>query len=62
MSIGLFRYFGLSWWSVFDAALALGSLGLIASGSSGFVKCQRRVRALDGLLGTDPGLTDLETG
>ncbi len=56
----MFRYFGVSWWSIFDVALILGSLVLIAWGGRGFVKCQRRAQSLEAVLGRDQGLADLE--
>jgi hypothetical protein len=40
-------------------ALIVGSIGLITWGGSGFVKCQRRVKSLETLLGRDQGFVDL---
>ena len=58
--IVLFRYFGLSWWSLFDVALVLLSIGLLSVGVSGYVRSHRRVLKLDGLVRADTGLRDLE--
>ncbi len=55
----LFRYFGVSWWSIFDAVLVLGSSALVAAGTSGYFKAHRRVRTLENLLTTDEGMRDL---
>jgi uncharacterized membrane protein YidH (DUF202 family) len=48
LSIALFRMFGLSWWSVFDGVLALGSLAMTAVGLTGYWHSLRVVRALEG--------------
>jgi uncharacterized membrane protein YidH (DUF202 family) len=47
LSIGLFRMFGLSWWSVFDGVLALGSLAMTAVGLTGYWNSLRTVRVLE---------------
>jgi uncharacterized membrane protein YidH (DUF202 family) len=48
LSIALFRMFGLSWWSVFDGVLALGSLAMTVVGLTGYWHSFRAVRALEG--------------
>jgi uncharacterized membrane protein YidH (DUF202 family) len=48
LSIALFRMFGLSWWSVFDGLLALGSLAMTAVGLTGYWHSRRAVRTLGG--------------
>jgi hypothetical protein len=39
--------FGLSWWSVFDGALALGSLAMTAVGLKGYLHSLRALRTLE---------------
>lgn len=46
IAIGFFRLFGISWWSVFDAALAVGSLSMTAAGLVGYRRCNNRVKSL----------------
>jgi uncharacterized membrane protein YidH (DUF202 family) len=48
LSVGLFRLFGLSWWSVFDLLLAFGSLAMTAMGLTGYWQCLRTLKALEG--------------
>ena len=47
LGISFFRYFGVSLWSVFDAALALASVGLVMWGGRGFRRTMRRLSVLD---------------
>ena len=47
LSIALFRMFGLSWWSVFDGVLAIGSLTMTVVGLTGYWQSHRAVRALE---------------
>lgn len=46
IAIAFFRMFGLSWWSVFDGALALGSLGMTGAGIVGYRRATRAVKSL----------------
>jgi uncharacterized membrane protein YidH (DUF202 family) len=48
LSIALFRMFGLSWWSLFDGILALGSLAMTAIGLTGYWRTVRSVKSLEG--------------
>jgi uncharacterized membrane protein YidH (DUF202 family) len=48
LSITFFRLFGLSWWSVFDGALGLGSLVMTVIGLTGYWHSVRALRALEG--------------
>ena len=48
LSIALFRMFGLSWWSVFDGILAIGSLAMTVIGLTGYWQSYRAVRTLEG--------------
>jgi uncharacterized membrane protein YidH (DUF202 family) len=48
LSIGFFRMFGLSWWSVFDGALALGSLAMTVIGLTGYWHSTQTLRSLEG--------------
>jgi uncharacterized membrane protein YidH (DUF202 family) len=48
LSIGLFRMFGLSWWSIFDGILALGSLAMTVVGLTGYWQSYQAVKALEG--------------
>jgi len=49
----LFRYFGFSWWSVFDGFLVLASLVMIAIGGRGYVLAARRLRRHKQEVGVD---------
>jgi len=60
--IVMFRYFGVSWWSLFDLGLVVASLVFVTGGIRGYVRSHRRVRTLDTLLATDAGLRDLGAG
>ncbi len=46
LSIAFFRMFGLSWWSVFDGALAVLSLAMTAAGLIGYKRANHRVSVL----------------
>ena len=47
LSIAFFRMFGLSWWSLFDGALALGSLAMTGIGLKGYWHSLRTLRTLE---------------
>jgi uncharacterized membrane protein YidH (DUF202 family) len=47
LSIGLFRLFGISWWSLFDGTLALGSLTMTAVGLKGYWNSTRSLKVLE---------------
>ena len=47
LSIAFFRLFGLSWWSLFDGTLALGSLAMTVSGLKGYWHSTRVFKALE---------------
>jgi uncharacterized membrane protein YidH (DUF202 family) len=46
LSIAFFRIFGLSWWSIFDGLLGLGSLVITAAGLLGYFRAMRVVENL----------------
>jgi uncharacterized membrane protein YidH (DUF202 family) len=46
LGISLFRYFGLSWWSLFDGLLALGSAVIVIWGGRGYQQATVRIRKL----------------
>ena len=45
LGVSLFRYFGLSWWSLFDGVLALGSVVIVVWGGRGYHRATVRMRA-----------------
>jgi uncharacterized membrane protein YidH (DUF202 family) len=47
LGISLFRYFGLSWWTIFDGALAVVSLFMVTFGAKGYFAS---IRAMNKLL------------
>ena len=47
LGISLFRYFGLSWWSLFDGVLAVGSGVIVVWGGRGYYRSAMRMRRLD---------------
>ncbi len=47
LGIGLFRLFGPSLWSIFDAALVIGSLVMTMAGIRSYTRAQRTQRKLD---------------
>ena len=53
LSIAFFRMFGLSWWSIFDGALGIGSLVMTMFGLIGYMKSARAVKSLENLLPSD---------
>jgi uncharacterized membrane protein YidH (DUF202 family) len=53
LSIAFFRMFGISWWSIFDGALGVGSLVMTFFGLIGYFHSYRVVKSLEGLLPTD---------
>jgi len=55
LSIGLFRFFGVSWWSLFDGALAVGSLAMTTAGLSGYWHSTRVLKALENRLAIEDG-------
>jgi hypothetical protein len=59
IGLTLFRYFGISQWSVFDGALVLMSVVLVIFGSRGYYRAQASDRRLAELLTTDRGLVDV---
>lgn len=46
IAIAFFRMFGISWWSLFDAALALGSAAITVAGIAGYRRTVRVTRDL----------------
>lgn len=46
IAIAFFRMFGISWWTMFDAALAVGSLAMTATGLLGYRRANNRVKTL----------------
>ena len=46
IAIAFFRMFGLSWWSLFDAVLAAGSVAITVIGILGYRRDSREVRRL----------------
>jgi len=46
LGISLFRYFGLSWWSLFDGVLAVGSALIVVWGGRGYLRATARIRDL----------------
>lgn len=46
IAVAFLRMFGLSWWSVFDGALALGSLAMTLAGIVGYTRASRLVKDL----------------
>ena len=60
--IVMFRYFGVSWWSLFDLGLVVASIVFVTGGFRSYLRSHRRVRALDTLLACDAGLLDLRVG
>ena len=44
IAIAFFRTFGLSWWSVFDGVLAMGSLAMTGAGIIGYRRATRDVK------------------
>lgn len=47
LSITLFRIFGITWWSVFDASLALASSVMTGAGIVGYMRAKRAIRILE---------------
>ena len=64
IGMSLFRYFGLSVWTIFDGALVVMSIGLVIYGGKGYWRSHVDDRHLRELLAADAGLSnDLpETG
>jgi len=46
LSIGFFRMFGISWWSLFDGALALFSIGMTVMGIRGYLQSTQAMKTL----------------
>jgi urea transporter len=55
LSIAFFRIFGLSWWSIFDGLLGLGSLVMTAVGLAGYWRATRMVSTLEGRMPAEEG-------
>ncbi len=53
LGVGLMRFFGLSWWSLFDIALIAGSVVATGVGLRGYLKATRLTRVLDNLLAAE---------
>jgi chromosome segregation ATPase len=47
LSVAFFRHFSLSWWSVFDVSLGLGSLAMTFVGLSGYWRSSRLIKMLE---------------
>jgi uncharacterized membrane protein len=56
IGLTLFRYFGVSRWSLFDGALVLLSVVLVFYGTKGYRRAQLADRRIGKLLVNDPGL------
>ena len=56
IGLTLFRYFGISRWSLFDGALVLLSVVLVFYGAKGYRRAQLADRRIEELLANDPGL------
>lgn len=56
IGLTLFRYFGVSRWSLFDGALVLLSAVLVFYGTKGYRRAQLADRRIGKLLVNDPGL------
>ena len=59
LGIGFLRYFGLSWWSLFDGLLICGSVVMVTWGAVGYFRVARLIRELQARLRADPGFMDL---
>ncbi len=59
VGISLFRYFGLSPWSLFDLGLVIISLFVIFFGVRGYRRAKNSERRLDDALAEDPGFAGL---
>lgn len=46
IAIAFFRMFGISWWSMFDVVLAVGSLAITGAGIMGYKRAARTVKNL----------------
>ncbi len=46
IAIAFFRMFGISWWTLFDALLAAGSLAMTAFGLAGYLRATSMVKTL----------------
>jgi uncharacterized membrane protein YidH (DUF202 family) len=57
LSIGFFRYFGVSLWTVFDGALAVASVVMTVIGMSGYWRSTREVKTLEGLIAEGKEIT-----
>lgn len=53
IAIAFFRMFGLSWWTVFDGALATASIAMTAAGLAGYWRTNHRVKTLQKALATE---------
>ncbi|NLJ27950.1 MAG: hypothetical protein GX433_08050, partial [Deltaproteobacteria bacterium] len=53
LAIAFFRFFGFSWWSFFDGALALGSLMMVSVGLVGYWRSSRSVKILESQAATE---------
>ncbi len=53
LGVGLMRFFGLSWWSLFDAALIAGSVVATGVGLRGYLKATRLSQELDRVLAAE---------
>jgi uncharacterized membrane protein YidH (DUF202 family) len=46
IAIAFFRMFGISWWTLFDGLLAVGSLAMTAAGLTGYLRATSKVKTL----------------
>lgn len=53
LGVGLMRFFGLSWWSLFDVALIIASVGATGVGLRGYLTANRSTRQLDRMLASE---------
>ena len=59
LGLALFRYFGVSAWSLFDGGLAVVSLIMILFGVRGFQKAKKAERDITSVLSRDSWYLDL---
>jgi len=59
LGLTLFRYFGVSRWSIFDGVLVLVSLIFVVWGGKGYRRAHLNDRRLGEILAADPGLSNV---
>ncbi len=58
LSIAFFRMFGISWWSIFDGALGLLSIGMTIAGIKGYLQSSHSVKRLQARLPAEEATGD----